>query len=94
VSAEGGPERVVPRRGGTIETFPSAVLQDVLNYAGVTAFACSGALAGDRKESDLWGIRSMGAATGDVGGAVGTRRVPRPRATAPEKKTGGSQGIT
>lgn len=46
------------------------MLQDVLNYAGVAVFACSGALVGVRKDFDLWGILSMGAATGVGGGIV------------------------
>jgi uncharacterized membrane protein YeiH len=46
------------------------VLQDVLNFAGIAVFACSGALVGVRKDFDLWGILSMGAATGVGGGIV------------------------
>lgn len=46
------------------------MLQDILNYAGVAFFACSGALVGVRKDFDLWGILSMGAATGVGGGVV------------------------
>jgi uncharacterized membrane protein YeiH len=46
------------------------MLQDILNYAGVAVFACSGALVGVRKDFDLWGILTMGAATGVGGGIV------------------------
>jgi uncharacterized membrane protein YeiH len=46
------------------------MLQDILNYAGIAVFACSGALVGVRKDFDLWGILTMGAATGVGGGIV------------------------
>lgn len=46
------------------------MLQDVLNYAGIAVFACSGALVGIRKDFDLFGILSMGAVTGVGGGIV------------------------
>jgi uncharacterized membrane protein YeiH len=46
------------------------VLQEVLNCAGIAVFACSGALVGIRKDFDLFGILSMGAATGVGGGVI------------------------
>ncbi|PXW25259.1 trimeric intracellular cation channel family protein [Nocardia sp. 348MFTsu5.1] len=46
------------------------MLQDVLTYAGIAVFACSGALVGIRKDFDLFGILSMGAATGVGGGVI------------------------
>ncbi|GAB2670538.1 TRIC cation channel family protein [Gordonia jinhuaensis] len=46
------------------------LLQQFLNFAGITAFAASGALIGVRKNLDLWGVATVAVASGVGGGII------------------------